>query len=35
MDTPTLLEQRRAKNEFFANHHQSPLPHHLRHDFED
>jgi uncharacterized protein (DUF1684 family) len=33
MDTTTLLEQRRLKDEAFASHHQSPLPHHLHHDF--
>ena len=33
MDTSTLLDQRRAKDEAFATHPQSPLPHHLRHDF--
>jgi uncharacterized protein (DUF1684 family) len=34
MDTYTLLDQRRAKDEAFASHPQSPLPHHLRHDFD-
>ncbi|MFQ5522855.1 MAG: DUF1684 domain-containing protein [Acidimicrobiia bacterium] len=34
MDTLTLFEQRRAKDELFKTHPQSPLPHHLRHDFE-
>ncbi len=34
MDSKELLEQRRAKDEFFASHHHSPLSHELRHGFE-
>lgn len=34
MDTTTLLQQRKAKDEFFATDHQSPLGHGHRHGFE-
>lgn len=34
MDTVQLLEQRRAKDEFFRTSHHSPIPHDQRHDFE-
>lgn len=34
MDTQQLLEHRRAKDEFFASSHQSPLDHAARHDFD-
>jgi uncharacterized protein (DUF1684 family) len=33
MDTAALLEQRKAKNEFFATSHHSPLGHDARHGF--
>lgn len=34
MQAQQLLEQRRAKDEFFRTSHHSPLPHEDRHDFE-
>jgi hypothetical protein len=34
MDTQQLLDQRRAKDEFFRTSHDSPLTHADRHDFE-
>lgn len=34
MDTAELLEQRRAKDEFFSTSHHSPLSHEDRHQFE-
>lgn len=33
MDTETLLEDRRSKDEFFATSHHSPIEHHDRHNF--
>lgn len=33
MDTAALLEQRRAKDEFFRTDHHSPIPHAEQHDF--
>lgn len=34
MDTHRLLEDRRAKDQFFRTSHHSPIPHEQRHDFE-
>lgn len=34
MDTEQLLDQRRAKDEFFRTSHQSPLSHEEQHDFD-
>ena len=34
MDRTALIEQRKAKDEFFAHSHHSPLDHEARHDFQ-